>query len=212
MMNAMEQKRLQLVISDIGDVYIVWHGVIERICETYGLPKKEFTDWYLRDFATMLYEGILPVDEFWKTVENTYHVHVQGDPFTTFFDGKSIVGMERLFKNLKKHGVRIVSASNTYASNWDVCLRNAGMSVFAAHYPSHILHLSKPSPSYYQFIMEHENASPQACLFIDDREENIEGAEAVGIPSYRYVYTEDKDVSLLGAYIHRTYGIDGITF
>ncbi|MCI2096977.1 MAG: hypothetical protein LKK04_03715, partial [Sphaerochaeta sp.] len=115
----MVHKPLRLVISDIGDVYVRWHGVISRICQIYGLPKEEFTSWYLNGFATMLYEGILPIEEFWKTVNITYHVNVTGDPFTTYFDGTPIKGMERVFKALKAHGIRLVSASNTYAPNWD---------------------------------------------------------------------------------------------
>ena len=35
--------------------------------------------------------------------------------------------MEALFKNLKQSGLRIVSASNTYAPNWDVCFDKADM-------------------------------------------------------------------------------------
>jgi len=201
----MKRRNLKLLISDIGDVYIIWHGVIGKICQAYGLPKQEFTDWYLKDFATMLYEGILPIDEFWKTVDITYHVHVTGDPFTLFFEGKPIVGMEALFKNLKQSGLRIVSASNTYAPNWDVCFDKADMSVFSSHYPSHLLHLAKPHPEYFLYILKHEAVNPDECLFIDDRTENIQGAEALGINTYRYIYEEDPDAIVLGQFIRNNY-------
>lgn len=202
----MVHKPLRLVISDIGDVYVRWHGVISRICQIYGLPKEEFTSWYLNGFATMLYEGILPIEEFWKTVNITYHDNVTGDPFTTYFDGTPIKGMERVFKALKAHGIRLVSASNTYAPNWDVCFRYADMSVFSAHYPSHLLHLAKPSQEYFHAVLDKERVTPALCLFIDDREENIKGAQEAGIPSYQYLFSEDPDATNLEAFLNQRYG------
>ena len=56
-----------------------------------------------------------------------------------------------------------------------------------------------------EHITVHEAVNPDECLFIDDRTENIQGAEALGINTYRYIYEEDPDAIVLGQFIRNNY-------
>ncbi len=51
---------------------------------------------------------------------------------------------------------------------------------------SHSLKLAKPEPEIYQHAAQGLQTSPEHVLFIDDRQENIDGAEAAGMVAIRY--------------------------
>ncbi|MBP2705891.1 HAD-IA family hydrolase [Microbispora sp. RL4-1S] len=46
--------------------------------------------------------------------------------------------------------------------------------------------LAKPDPRIYQIAAERAGASPQRCLFVDDRAENVEAAVALGMTGVLY--------------------------
>lgn len=57
----------------------------------------------------------------------------------------------------------------------------------------HGLHLSyeigcvKPDPQFYLHFLQRTGYAPQDCLFLDDREENVAAARAVGIDAHLFV-------------------------
>ena len=51
---------------------------------------------------------------------------------------------------------------------------------------SHEVGAMKPNRRFYEQALETAKAPPEQCVFIDDRRENILGAEAMGIPSIRF--------------------------
>lgn len=51
---------------------------------------------------------------------------------------------------------------------------------------SHAVKLAKPEAAIYRLAAEGLKAAPEDVLFIDDREDNIAGAEAVGMVTVRY--------------------------
>ncbi|MBP7778848.1 MAG: HAD family phosphatase [Acidobacteria bacterium] len=53
--------------------------------------------------------------------------------------------------------------------------------IFSAFFSSCYLGVLKPDPRIYQLALEVMHAAPSRCLFIDDREENVAGAQAVGM-------------------------------
>lgn len=192
---------LRIVISDIGDVLLVWQGVMRDFCRAHQIDKQAFSQWYRHDYSERLYQGDIAIRDFWDAVERRWHVRTTGDPFSDAFQGRTIAAVKNLFLELKRKGIRLVSASNTYREDWEADWRSGDMEIFDAHYPSHLLGLCKPHVEYFQTILEREQAKAEECLFIDDRTENIEGARKAGIPSYRYTYAEDPDAKRLRWYI-----------
>jgi len=55
---------------------------------------------------------------------------------------------------------------------------------FEKVYYSHQIHMRKPDKEAYQLILEENKLNPEETLFIDDTEQHIEGAKAVGINAY----------------------------
>jgi putative hydrolase of the HAD superfamily len=56
---------------------------------------------------------------------------------------------------------------------------------------SHALFMAKPEPAIYLKAAEALDAAPAHILFIDDREDNIAAAVALGMPSIRYIGQAD---------------------
>ncbi len=64
------------------------------------------------------------------------------------------------------------------------------------------LRASKPERAFYERAMKQFGVEPETCLFIDDRPENIKGAEQCGIRSILYT-TPDETISTARALLHR---------
>lgn len=53
--------------------------------------------------------------------------------------------------------------------------------LFERVYYSHTLHLNKPNVEIYEAVIRRENLNPAHTLFLDDKPENLEGAEKAGL-------------------------------
>jgi putative hydrolase of the HAD superfamily len=53
------------------------------------------------------------------------------------------------------------------------------------------LGVAKPDPRSYWAVLEQLGADPGEAFFVDDRLDNVEGAQRVGIPSMRFTSAQD---------------------
>lgn len=49
----------------------------------------------------------------------------------------------------------------------------------------------KPDPTFFQHMLQAVGADPAECLFVDDRPENCDAAEALGVPAHRFLDADD---------------------
>lgn len=56
--------------------------------------------------------------------------------------------------------------------------------LFNKAYFSFELHMNKPNTNIYEFVMDQHGMAPETTLFIDDRPDNIKGAQKVGLKTY----------------------------
>jgi putative hydrolase of the HAD superfamily len=62
--------------------------------------------------------------------------------------------------------------------------------LFDAYLVSAYIALRKPEPAFFQCALDISQRQPEECVFIDDREENLEGARRVGIQGIRMTSPE----------------------
>lgn len=80
----------------------------------------------------------------------------------------------------------VLSNINTYHAEWvDKAMRTAAPEQDISQYFDHVFYSHeighrKPENGAWQIIIEQEGIDPQKTLFIDDKEENIEAADALG--------------------------------
>jgi putative hydrolase of the HAD superfamily len=67
----------------------------------------------------------------------------------------------------------------------------SGLAEFDHHTFSHRLNIAKPEPEIYRHSALGLGVPLEQILFVDDREENIRGAEAVGMQAIQYTRQED---------------------
>lgn len=99
-------------------------------------------------------------------------------------------GIEPLLEELQAAGVEMHALSN-YPVWWKLIEEKLGLSRFMSwDFVSCRTGHRKPEPDAYRVVTTSLEQAPEACLFVDDRERNCEGARAVGMFALRF---EDSD-------------------
>ncbi len=90
-----------------------------------------------------------------------------------------------LFKTLKRQGHSVALLSNLGPHHTE-CIKQRFPGFFDLHAPyyfSYELGYHKPDPNIYHATCQGLNKPPEKCLFIDDMEENVTGAQSFGMHS-----------------------------
>lgn len=89
---------------------------------------------------------------------------------------------------LKEKGYKLFALSNYGKELFDVHIRNAGfLQYLDGAVISYELHLCKPDAAIYQALLNKYELNPSESVFLDDRLENIEGANKCGIKGVQVV-------------------------
>jgi 2-haloacid dehalogenase len=95
-----------------------------------------------------------------------------------------IEGTVEVFAELKEAGVTCYALSNMERENWQPRLGlYPFLHWFDGYFISGLEGVMKPDPAYFKLALERFELSPHEVLFVDDREPNVEAAEALGIPT-----------------------------
>lgn len=85
---------------------------------------------------------------------------------------------------LRKLGVRCALATNQQNLRGGYMRRSLGFGeVFDEQFYSHELGVAKPDPDYFRAILTRIEVPVESVLFLDDTQENVEGARAAGLPA-----------------------------
>ena len=97
-----------------------------------------------------------------------------------------IDGMDQLVKDAKKAGYGVYILSNINREFLENRHKVEVLSLFdGARFSSQIQHI-KPDPAIYLSLLSEYNLKAEECLFIDDRQINVNGGEALGIKGYLF--------------------------
>ena len=95
---------------------------------------------------------------------------------------KPIAGAKEFCSYVKSRGYKIYVLSNASNTFYDYFPeRFAPLSYFDGVVVSCDIHMIKPDRKIYQYLLDTYQLVPEECFFIDDRPENIEGAQDVGM-------------------------------
>jgi putative hydrolase of the HAD superfamily len=96
-----------------------------------------------------------------------------------------------LVKQLLDGGARFALLSNAPAGLAAAIDQLAWMEPVQRRFYSCRLGVAKPDPRAYRAVLEQLGADPGEAFFVDDRPDNVAGAERVGIPSMRFTSAQD---------------------
>ena len=103
-----------------------------------------------------------------------------------------------LLVELRDAGLRLVAATNTNLPHQREASRRFAedLEVFSTIYSSCEIKERKPDPEFFERILAVEGLAPEEAVFIDDLEENVRGAQRVGIGSIHFTGAADLRVRL----------------
>lgn len=89
--------------------------------------------------------------------------------------------MKRLVQTVKDMGLRVVVFSNILPTSAAEIRQNGGYDTFDALVLSYEVGSKKPDPRIYQHALKAAECQPDECIFIDDREDFLAPARALGM-------------------------------
>ena len=99
-----------------------------------------------------------------------------------------VPGMRQLLDELRRSGYRLYGLSNWSSKVYET-MRNYSeiFSLLHGRVLSCEEHLLKPEPEIYRRALDRWGLNAEECVFVDDKQANIDGCEAVGIKGIRFV-------------------------
>lgn len=100
--------------------------------------------------------------------------------------GEPIEGMEELVKRVSSMA-RVALLSNTNPLHYEYCLKHLpALRRIPTHFLSYRLHALKPAKQIFEKVLPELGVPADKIVFIDDTQENVNGARGVGIQAVRF--------------------------
>lgn len=181
--------RRSAVVFDVGNVLYDWNPrfLYERLIED-----DRALDAFLRDVATkewhFQHDAGRPFAETSAELSAAHpefaeHIAIWGPRFSETIPGM-LPGMRALVEELDAAGVPLFAITNFSGEFW-IPFRAREAAIFDRFRDIVVSgdeKLVKPDAAIYRLALDRFGLKPDEAIFVDDREDNIAGAEAVGIP------------------------------
>lgn len=192
------------IVFDFGGV-MVEYDFPKYFTKFFGCRKKAM--WFINNILTeenndKLDKADKPFNEYiseWKQQWPEYADALDAfDKHYADIYPCEVSGMFELMTELKAKGYRLLGLSN-----WSIKVFNVMHKfprIFAlldGRLISHEVHLIKPHKEIYGVFCNKFNVTPESCVFIDDRADNIEGAKSIGMQGIVFKNTEQLKAELI---------------
>ena len=195
----MKTSEIETIIFDFGGVVIDIDPQL-TMNEFGKLGAKELDAEQLQDLIKNLIQkferGIFTPEVFRGKMKNFLGIEQASDQDfddawnALLFDipGKRIEEIEKA-----KENYTILLLSNSNEIHYDLYVRDLQLrfgyrefdDLFHKAYFSFDLHMTKPDPEIFEFVIYQHDLDPSKALFIDDSEENILAAQKLGLQTYQ---------------------------
>jgi putative hydrolase of the HAD superfamily len=191
----MEVADLKILFFDVGGILLSngWgHEAREEAAKRFKLDYAEVNA--LHNFIFNVYEiGSVTLDEYLDTVIFNHPRDFVREDFKEFIFSTSVeLPMLQFLKEWKKDcGFRIISLNNEGKELNDYRVRKFKLhECFDAFVSSCEVKMRKPDPGIWQLAMGIAQASPQQCVYFDDRKMFVDTAQKLGIRSFQHTSLE----------------------
>lgn len=175
------------IIFDMGNVLLDYdpevplNAFVENEEDKNRIRKELFEgeEWILRDLGLISQE-----EQFSRICERIPgHLHSQLKKCVYEWDicMTPVAEAKDFCDYVKNKGYRIYVLSNASTSFYEYFPRFAPFDYFDGIVVSADIHIIKPDRKIYEYILEKYQLRAEECLFIDDRQENIDAARCVGM-------------------------------
>jgi HAD superfamily hydrolase (TIGR01509 family) len=184
-------------LFDLGNTLIklAYERVLRNICRKSSIDRDALVELLEAPGAYRdLERGAVTFREFYEFLSD--HAGYRGSPrelrevWSDFFDG-TVPGAEELLDRIRKR-YRVAFLSNSNEVHAEMIPRHFG-TLFRRDDRfiwSYRFKVAKPDPEMFKRALEILGAAPQNVVFIDDLQENVRAAQALGFQSFHFVDTE----------------------
>lgn len=172
----------------------------EQLAALAGVPKDDFTGLYW-SYRLDYDKGLMTDVEYWQTVAQNGGSTLTLDAVERLreLDTESWMHFDPVMwdwlEQLRSAGKRVAMLSNMPRDLGEALkLKTGRLGRFDQVTLSYELRSAKPEPAIYEHCLEGLGTQPKETLFLDDRIENIHGAEMLGIAGLHFT---DRDTALL---------------
>ena len=189
--------KIKNIIFDLGGVVLdIDENVVYKELEKLGVNVSELT--HSKEFIEIMSKfdtGIYTAPTFRKKTKELLGFEKMTDQkFDSIWNSMLLdIPRERIeaLEQIRKH-YKIFLMSNSNEIHYDLYIRDLQLrfgydefdKLFNKSYFSFDIHLEKPDPRFFEFILDHEKLLPEETLFIDDMAANIKTAKSLGIKTY----------------------------
>ena len=187
------------IIFDMGRVLVEFYP--EDFLTKEGITDKAERELLLREIFhhedwTNMDAGIMNEQEMYDEAVKRIPEHLHQTAHNLIFDWNDpiipVKGMEDFVRECKEKGYGIYLLSNASVAQPVYWLRIPGHQYFDGTVVSALEKIMKPDVRIYQILLDRYGLKAEECLFIDDVERNIRGAEKAGIRGYLFDGNVDK--------------------
>ncbi len=188
--------KTKLFIFDMGEVLVLDGMNLPSIAEHLNIEPEVLEKDY-RKYGYPMIEGFMDTSLYMRHLETEFGLKIEGNIFSSVYSPRTNLSLLPVLDLIKEKGVRLVIGSNTFQPHVDVIekLPENPLGYFDKLYFSHEMGVSKPSLSFFKYILEREKVAGDEAYFVDDREENLRAAEEFGIKTF--LYSEERNSSLM---------------
>ena len=169
------------------------HVILDQVCETEEEKQLILTHLFLSDIWLMGDRGEITNDQRYDLAKEHLPKELHGKlkECVAHWDicMLPIAGAKEFCHRCREEGYRIYVLSNACNHFYDYFPRYYDLDFFDGVMVSSDVHLIKPDTRIYELLCETYDLNPEECVFIDDRPENVEAAERVGMKGI--VFTGD---------------------
>lgn len=186
------------IITDMGNVLLRFDPEVSlrefcRTEESKNIIKRELfnsPEWAEGDL------GIIKNEERYEKVKprvpEKYHDDLKKCVESWDICMTPLDGAKEFFTDMKNAGYSIYVLSNACNKFYEYFPKHYDMSFFNGIVISSDIHIVKPDERIYNFLLGKYDLSAAECLFLDDVQKNVDGANAVGINGILFENDFDK--------------------
>jgi len=199
---------IKAIIFDIGGVNIrdAPMAFLEKLEKKSGMSKKElyFLTWDTKEWKELYNKGLLTENQLLEVlkkkgkVKEEVLVYIMENVREEIL--KPVPETIEIVEKLKKR-YKVYALSNVDKESAEYVKKKFSIyNIFDGVVLSCEVGMVKPEPEIYKLILKKFGLGVEECIFIDNNQENVDGAERVGIKSIRFESPEQlkRDLAKLG--------------
>ncbi len=180
------------VIFDMGNVLLDFDPCTQLDAACQSEKAKEILikelyggeEWIQRDLGNIsvdgLYNGVA------ARIPQEYHADLKKciEIWHSFMI--PLEGAKEFLQKVKNSGYKVFILSNASEDFYTYFTKHFDLDFFDGCIVSADIHIIKPDERIYRYLLGKYNLKAEECLFIDDREDNVKGAESIGIKGFLF--------------------------